>query len=173
MHTVIKWLVLWLRPDRRSLSELADFLRKRKKAASWWDHSHLTRRLATRKDANEYKGLPAEQRHVLLQAARFSARYYSVATLPVLALAMALIVPTMLKQADSLGIPVDAQVSLVAFIAILLIIVGITDLYGASKSAAHAQTWVSVFEDVEKELMAPQPRPKWWKPKAVQPQAAA
>ncbi|MHA7177917.1 hypothetical protein ACX80D_14830 [Arthrobacter sp. Sr24] len=82
---------MMIHPDRRTLSELADLLSKRKRAASWWDHSHITRRLARLEDAEEYSRLPAEKRYVLLQAARFSAHFYSVATLPVLALAMALL----------------------------------------------------------------------------------
>lgn len=173
MRSVIKWLVLWFRPDRRSLSELAEFLRKRKKAASRWDHSHLTRRLATRADANEYRELSADKRHVLLQAARFSVRYYSVSTLPVLALFMALFVPVILKQADVSGILVDVQVLLVVFLSSILVLVGINDLYGASKMAAHAQTWVSMFEDVEKELTSAQSRTKWWKSKTVKSKPSA
>ncbi|MGM7778977.1 hypothetical protein ACSVHC_23570 [Arthrobacter sp. KNU-44] len=152
MRILVTWIYQWIRPDKRSLSELADFLRKRKKAASWWDHSHLTRRLATQDDAHEYKELPADKRFVLLQAARFCTRYYSVATLPVLAIGAALTVPMMTKQADAVGIPIDLQASLVAGVAVGLILFGLADIYGASKSAAHAQTWVSAFEDIEKEL---------------------
>jgi hypothetical protein len=58
MRSFIQWVVLRIHPDRRSLNEFAEFLRKRKRAASWWDHSHLTRRLATQHDAAEYKALP-------------------------------------------------------------------------------------------------------------------
>lgn len=64
MITIIKWVTLWFYPDRCSLGELADRLSRRKKAASWWDHTHLTRRLATHKDAEEYKKLPPDKRHV-------------------------------------------------------------------------------------------------------------
>lgn len=103
MRAVISRLVMMIHPDRRSLSELAELLTRRKRAASWWDHSHLTRRFARQEDAEEYSRLPVEKRYVLLQAARFSAHYYSVATLPVLALAMALLLPTSLKVADSGG----------------------------------------------------------------------
>lgn len=161
MQTVITWISLWIHPDRRSLSELADFLRKRKRSSSWWDHSHLTRRLATQEDADEYRGLPPEKRFVLLQAARFCTSYYSVATLPVLALGVALTFPMMTKQADAIGIPLDLQASLVAGVAVALIFFGLTDIYGASKSAAHAKTWVAAFEDVEKEFTTLPSVPRW------------
>lgn len=168
MRTIITWISSWIRPDRRSLSELADFLSKRKKAASRWDHSHLTRRLATQQDADEYQALPSEKRFVLLQAARFCTSYYSVATLPALALGIALIVPMMLKQADSIGIPIDHQVTLVYGVALALIFFGITDIYGASKSAAHAKTWVAAFEDVEKELATTPPASRSWRSRVRQ-----
>ena len=169
MGALIAWFSSWIRPDRRSLSELADFLSKRKKAASRWDHSHLTRRLATQQDADAYRALPAEKRFVLLQAARFCTSYYSVATLPALALGIALIVPMMLKQADSIGIPVDYQVVVVYGVALGLIFFGIADIYGASKSAAHAKTWVSAFEDIEKEFVPLSSLPKRWKGRAKRP----
>ncbi|QOT19812.1 hypothetical protein [Paenarthrobacter sp. YJN-5] len=153
----------WIRADRRSLSELADFLAKRKKAASRWDHTHLTRRLATEKDAEEYRALPREKRFILLQAARFSTSYYAVATFPALALGIALMVPVLFKQADSMGLPVDAQTIAVYGIALVLILAGIGDIYGASRSAAHAKTWVAAFEDVEKELGGAPQRPKSWR----------
>lgn len=169
MRTIILWIATWMRPDRRSLNELADFLSKRKKAASRWDHSHLTRRLATQHDADEYRALPPEKRFILLQSARFSASFYSVATLPALALGIALIVPAMLKHADFVGVPLDYQVNLVYGIAVSVILVGIIDLYGASKSAAHAKTWVSAFEDVEKQLVTPPSRSSQWKGRAKRP----
>lgn len=169
MRTIIIWIASWVRPDRRALNELADFLRKRKKAASRWDHSHLTRRLATQGDADEYRALPAEKRFILLQSARFSASFYSVATLPALALGIALIVPVMLKHADWIGVPLEYQVYLVYGVAVSVILVGIIDLYGASKSAAHAKTWVSAFEDVEKQLATPPSRSSQWKGHARRP----
>jgi hypothetical protein len=149
-------------PDRRPLGEVAELLSKRKRAASRWDHSHLTLRLATLEDAEEYRKLPPEKRHILLQAARFSAHYYSVATLPVLALAMAILIPTTLKVADSLGIPPDVQLSSTVAIVLLLIVFGILDLFGASKQAAHAQTWVAAFDDVERQLDSMKSRRSWW-----------
>ncbi|WP_170835546.1 hypothetical protein [Arthrobacter alpinus] len=152
---------MMIHPDRRTLSELADLLSKRKRAASWWDHSHITRRLASFEDAEEYRRLPAGKRYVLLQAARFSAHYYSVATLPVLALAMALLIPTTLKLADSLKIAVDVQLTSTVAIVVTLIVFGILDLYGASQKAAHAKTWVSAFEDAEKHLPLYPSRPTY------------
>lgn len=140
---------------------MAELLSKRKRAASRWDHSHLTRRLATLEDAEEHRKLPPEKRHILLRAARFSAHYYSVATLPVLALAMAIRIPTTLKVADSLGIPLTCNSSTVAIV-LLLTVFGILDLFSASKQAAHAQTWVAAFNDVERELDSMKSRRSWW-----------
>lgn len=104
-----------LRPDRRSLTELAEFLAKRKKAASWWDHTHITRRLATNQDARDYRRLPAEKRYVLLQAARLSATYYSVAAVPALGLGLSVLIPVVFKEADFEGISIDVQIAGVAF----------------------------------------------------------
>lgn len=75
MSSLLQWIVLRIpRTAGRSANSLISW--SNEKASSWWDHPHLTRRLATRHDAEEFKDLPAEQRYVLLQAARFRSHYY-------------------------------------------------------------------------------------------------
>ncbi|MEO8221845.1 MAG: hypothetical protein ABI563_13790 [Specibacter sp.] len=79
---------------------------------------------------------------------------------------MAIRIPTTLKAADSLEIPLTCNSSTVAVV-LLLIVFGILDLFGASKQAAHAQTWLAAFDNMERQLDSMKSRRSWWQRKPL------
>lgn len=134
-----------------SLDELAAKL-ARSRSASRLHHRHLTRRIVSLSDMEEYRKLPHDKRHVLLQAARFAARFNASSAFPMFSVVAALFVTITLKQADVLGVAIDAQMVIVGIVIGFLAVLGLSELYDPNKRAAHAQTWVDAFEDAERNL---------------------